>query len=176
MKKILKFTALSVVLLIHLNLSAQQLERFRIGFDAGMLTHLLNDVKVGFTGSIELKYSLRDDMSLGFKAGYTYLTKNLIYSPTFMLFSITYDYYFQGRRSILPFIGAGVGYSFGRNDEISQVRRLNNLYSFVRLGFELSWFRVSLAYNLLRNRHEELLSLYRNNDYISLTVGVRLGR
>ena len=153
---------------------AQQSEKFRVGFETGLLALPHKNGGFGFTGIIEPKYNFRDNMNVGFLVGYTYLQKNKSYQPSFRLFSVTYDYYYRPRSSgYSPFIGAGAGYYFGRNDESLGVRKFNNPTCIARIGFEFGQFRTSLTYNLIRMSKGGFFD--KNNDYISLTIGFYLG-
>ena len=160
---------------------AQEAGKIRAGFDIGCLTPRYMNGQgfggFGFCGATEMRYNLQDNMNVGLKAEVTEFLKHKDYVADVLSFSVTYDYYFhyKGSRNA-PFIGAGLGYFYCVAWDY-QSNPYNYKYSnptcFLRTGFEFQKFRVSFAYNLIRNSIVEEYS--RNNDYLSLSFGFYIG-
>ena len=155
---------------------AQESSKLRTGVDIGYAFP-----PNGIVGAIELKYNLHHNMNVGFKAENTFYRECDCNSGKILSFSTTYDYYFHstGRRSS-PFIGAGLGYYFCKAwdnhfiEEEFNYSVYNNPTCFIRAGFEIRKFRMSLAYNLIR-KPSEINPSNRNRDYISINIGFYLG-
>ena len=157
---------------------AQEAKKIRTGLDIGGLqTHQ----DFGILSALELKYNLQNNMNIGLKVEYTYYTECMCNWGNIFSFATTYDYFFHssGRHSS-PFIGAGLGYYFCKAHDHhffyveNYVSKYNNPTCFIRAGFEIRKFRMTLSYNLIR-KPSEMNPSDRNRDYISLTVGVYFG-
>ena len=153
---------------------AQETGKLRIGVEAGYL-YSRSQIVGSLLWAAELKYNLKNNMNVGFKVEGSDLTGCGCHGDKIIVYSATYDYYFHSAsKQSSPFIGAGLGYYFGENYEIGeQTKYYSNPTCFIRVGYEIRKFRISLAYNLLLIPRE--ISTYGNNNYIALNVGFYLG-
>ena len=152
---------------------AQEDGKFRAGADIGCL--FPHEGAFGLLGAIELKYNLKKNMDVGLKPEFASYIKDKNSHGRLFSFSISYDYYFHttGKRSS-PLVGVGLGYYFCEVSDVNILSNFNNPTCFIRAGYEIGKFRMSLAYNLIR-KPSEMNPNDRNRDYISLTVGVYFG-
>ena len=169
------FIFIICICLICTNFSfSQEAGKLRTGIEIGYLYSHSHDVG-SLLWAAELKYNFQNNMNVGLKVEGSDLTGCGCHGNKIVLFSTTYDYYFHsaGKQSS-RFIGTGLGYYFGENygtDE--QSKYYSNPTCFIRVGYEIRKFRISLAYNLLLIPRE--ISTYGNNNYIALNVGFYLG-
>ena len=172
------FTIFIIITCANLSL-AQESGKWRGGLETGFLYPYQG--AFGILGAAELKYNLQKNMNVGLKLEATSFMKSKSYSADLLSFSATYDYYLHyTNRQFSPFIGAGAGYYFCKANDYSEEleekahSKYNNPTGFIRTGFELWRFRMSLAYNLIR-KSSEANQDNRNSDYVSLTFGFYLG-
>jgi len=170
------FIAIICICLICTDFSfAQEAGKLRAGVEIGYLYSRSQDVG-SLLGAAELKYNFHRNMNVGLKVEGSDLTGCGCHGTKIVLCSATYDYYFHstGKKSS-PFIGAGLGYYFGETYALDeQTNYYNNPTCFIRAGYEIRKFRVSLAYNLLRIPKDK--NPYNaNNDYVALNIGFYLG-
>ena len=153
---------------------AQEAGKFRAGFEEGYLFPSKTG-SFGFLGAIELKYNLQNNMNVGLKVEAATTAGFTCYGADVLSLFISYEYYFHstGRRSS-PFLGAGFGYCFSEVLDCayygSRHAKFNNPTCFIRAGYEIRKFRVSLTYNLIRNPNAKYYL-----DYASLNVGFYIG-
>ena len=157
---------------------AQELGKFRVGLDAGgFFTSNSGGIWSIFLADVELKYNFQKNMNVGLKIEGMNFRSCKCYDSDLLSFSITYDYYFHYKnKSFSPFIGAGLGYYFGRShdDHSETVFKHNNPIGFFRIGFEFWKLRTSLTYNLVIKPNAAYIN-DRNLSYISFTVGFLIG-
>ena len=154
---------------------AQEAGKLRAGVETGYLYSRSQDIGA-LLGAAELKYNFQNSMNVGLKVEASDHTGCGCHGTRIVLLSATYDYYFQsaGKKSS-PFIGAGLGYHFAEKyGEGEQTKHYNNPTCFIRAGYEIRKFRISLAYNLLRIP-KDINPYNYNNDYIALNIGFYLG-
>jgi hypothetical protein len=159
---------------------AQETGKFRGGLDAGWL-HLIEG-EGGILGAIEFKYNLFKNMNIGLKTEAIGFKVHKSHDELLMFFSATYDYYLHYTNTIFsPFIGAGLGYYFSKSVDQSdqssypqdRILHHNNPMCFFRCGLEISKFRFSLDYNIIRKSKK-----FKDNrycDYFSLAIGFYIG-
>ena len=115
-------------------------------------------------------YNFQDNMNAGLKVEGADHTGCGCHGDKIVLLSATYDSYFHsaGKRSS-RFIGAGLGYYFGKNYGLDeQTKYYNNPTCFIRFGYEIRKFRISLSCNLLMIPKD--INPYQNNN--SLEYGI----
>ena len=159
---------------------AQEAGKYRAGVEIGYPFPPDKSYE-GVLVAIELKYNLLNNMNVGLKAENAYYAECMCNYGNISSFATTYDYYFHstGSRSSF-FIGAGLGYYFctARDFHFIEdgyfVSRYNNPTCFIRAGFEIRRFRMSLAYNLIR-KPSEINPTNWNRDYVSLSMGFYFG-
>jgi len=153
---------------------AQEAGKLRAGAEIGYLYSRSQDIG-SLLGAAELKYNFQNNMNVGLKVEGSELTGCGCHGNKIVLFSATYDYYFHSTsKQSSPFIGAGLGYYFGENYSLGEhTKYYNNPTCFIRAGYEIRKFRISLAYNLLIIPKD--INPYENNNYIALNMGFYLG-
>jgi len=154
---------------------AQEGGKLRAGVEIGYLYSRSQDVGSIFIGAAELKYNFQNNMNVGLRVEGSELTGCGCHGNNIVLFSATYDYYFHSTgKQLSRFIGAGLGYYFGENYSIGeQTKYYSNPSCFIRVGYEIRKFRISLTYNLLII--PKSINPYENNNYIALNIGFYLG-
>ena len=153
---------------------AQETGKLRTGVEIGYLYSQSSTIG-SLLGAAELKYNFQNNMNIGLKVEGADLTGCGCHGNKITLFSTTYDYYFHytGKQSS-RFIGTGLGYYFGKKYDLEeQTKYYNNPTCFIRFGYEIRKFRMSLAYNLLIIPKD--IDPYQNNNYIALNIGFYLG-
>ena len=153
---------------------AQEAGKFRTGFEIGYCGPPHGEI--GLLQTIELKYNLQNNMSVGLNEEVALMIKNKSYNANVFSLSVTYDYYFHSESSrFSPFIGTGLGYYFCVVEHFADgLTKFNNPGCSFRVGFELSKFRMSVNYNLNRKTSKKNEWIY-HNDYISFNTGFYLG-
>lgn len=171
------------------NLHAQERGKVRVGVDAGMGLVLKGG---GFTGGLDVRYNILDNLNAGVKFGLGMLLKdNYITSGLASNLLLSGDYYFgNGYSSFAPFIGGGTGLFSNQNiygDEESQnnivwkdVPVVKSLGGVVRAGFELGKIRISAEYYIIPPSSLYDISLaptdrISNNSFINLSAGIYFG-
>jgi hypothetical protein len=156
---------------------AQEAGKWRGGIEGGYVPYW------GYLGAVEVKYNLKDNKNIGVRAEsmnyYLETYRNGKINSCF----ITYDYYSNPYNSkhFLPFVGAGLGYySYTARyylDSLSSSlteKKISNPTIFIRTGFEMWKIKVALTYNVVKKPSEKIQK-FKNNDYISLSIGFYLG-
>ena len=173
-KRLMKSIFCFLLLFSSLFSFGQEARKLRAGLEIGMLrTAQGKPFGFGFTGAVELKYNLQDNMNVGLKTESMYFQNNKSDDGRLRSFFMTYDYYFYKRNQFSPFIGTGLGYYFCVADYFVNEIKYNNPTCLFRTGFEFWRFRTSLTYNLIRTN--ETIFLNKNKDYVSLTIGCYFG-
>jgi len=173
MKTRIFIICVEVILCINLSF-AQEQGKFRGGFELGTIVPI--EGKMGWLFSMEVKYNFKDNMNVGFQTEFMGIIVDKNNSESLNMFSMSYDYYFHKRnKSFSPFIGGGLGYYFCNDYDAGQEIRTgyNNPACFIRAGFEIEKFRISLKYNVIRKSSAE--SYIRNSDYVALNIGFYIG-
>lgn len=148
-----------------ISLNAQEKGKIRFGLDAGMT---LPGMGAGFSGDMDLRYNILDNLNLGVKFGGAFMLKELNASEAsasaiMNISSIGMlhgDYYFnKGTNMFAPFVGAGIGSFSLLNIYIADTSSGNYTYDNVPLekkiggmlrgGFELGHFRLALEYYII---------------------------
>ncbi|HWS61071.1 MAG TPA: hypothetical protein VN182_09090 [Flavobacterium sp.] len=187
-----------IILLVLLALTfafsySQEKGRFRVGLDLGY-------VPTGGGGgglfSLEGKYNLTNNMNVGLRFCSAGIARNIETNSGQEInadisgigsFVGTYDYYFHiGSMSLVPFVGAGIGYYSIANVEAegssytSNVETTGEMGGLIRGGIEWGKFRFGLEYNIVPDSN--LQDIYGNvtdatvaNSYFGITIGFYLG-
>lgn len=162
MKKIL---LLAIGLLVFATGYSQAEGKFRVGLDFGYATPL-KDGAGGPSFSIEPKYNIKDNMSVGLRIGGVAIARDVKSSGQTIDCKLsangnyvgTLDYYFNGSgKSFVPYVGAGIGYYSIANIELKDTTSINKkevkgegkIGGLLRIGFEWTKFRMGVEYNIV---------------------------
>lgn len=189
MKKLIFTVFLSLLIL---SLSAQQKGKVRIGADIGLG---LTTNGGGFTGGLDLRYNILDNLNAGLKFGSGMLLKNLsnsyVTTGVFAGLLFTGDYYFsRGTNSFAPFIGGGIGSFSNLNVYVDENSQNNVVWTeipieksiggIIRAGFELGKIRLSAEYYLIPSTKLYDITLAptgqnSSNSFLNISAGLYIG-
>ncbi len=189
MRKLIIFFLFSLHILTS---QSQEKGKFRVGADIGV--GLVSNGE-GFTGGVNLKYNLLNNLNVGVKFGLGMILKD--YSQNFVttslvknLLFITDYYFYNGYGSFAPYFGGGIGYFRNQNiyaDEETQANIIwkdfpatKSLGGTIRAGFELGKIRFSAEYYIIPSSTLYNLDLNTTeenseNSFINLSVGFYIG-
>lgn len=177
MKKILLYT---VVVFICTVSNAQEKGKFRFGLDIG---YPFSSDGGGFLGSLEAKYNLSDNSSIGLLLEVADYVSSYLDEISITNYLATYDYYFHKEASsVAPFLGAGAGvYSLRGYKEVAffflngleEVTVETKFGVMIRGGIEFGKFRLALAYNIIPKTDFEGVEI--NNSYFGASIGFYVG-
>jgi hypothetical protein len=88
----------------------------------------------------------------------------------------TYDHYFGSNKSIVPFLGGGLGvFILGGSDDINDDGFAGTqIGGMVRGGIELSKFRIALEYNIIP-KSDLVIGQSVKNSYFGASIGFYIG-
>lgn len=170
-----KILLIFILTLYEFAVIAQEVGKFRAGFETGFLVP--HEGGAGVSGAFELKYNIQNKMNIGLRTEIASYYKNKNYSAYLLSILATYDYYFNSKNRIFsPFCGGGIGYYFCSASDYpyEKLSNYNNPTYTLRFGAEMGKLRLSLAYNSIRKRNEANSS-NRNSDYVCLNIGFYIG-
>jgi outer membrane protein W len=149
--------------------TAQEEGKFRVGLDLGYT--IPSGGGGGILISLEPKYNITDNMNIGLRFGSAAMVRNFSGSDidgnlkaniaSNGSYLATYDYYFKGSSSFVPYVGAGAGIytlanvGFSSTDVSANEASLLKLDAtskfggLIRAGFEWGKFRMGLEYNIV---------------------------
>jgi outer membrane protein W len=178
--------------------TAQEEGKFRVGLDLGYT--IPSGGGGGILLSLEPKYNITDNMSVGFRFGSAVMDRNFSGSDDWYLknsalngsYLATYDYYFKGSSSFVPYVGAGAGiytldntwfssYSFLVNNDFSYLKldATSKFGGLIRAGFEWGKFRMGLEYNLVPKSNLQNFAgatvATAQNSYLGIHLGFYVG-
>ena len=180
--------------------TAQEEGKFRVGLDLGYT--IPSGGGGGILVSLEPKYNITDNMNVGFRFGSAAMVRNFSGSQSDGnvkaniasngSYLATYDYYFKGSSSFVPYVGAGAGIytlanvGFSSNDIDSNTAsniKLDATSKFgglIRAGFEWGKFRMGLEYNIVPKSDLVDLSgksynVTAQNSYLGIHLGFYVG-
>ena len=137
---------------------------------------------VSVLGDVNFGYNPRDNMNIGAKLGFAMIEDYSYFSMAINALG-TYTYYF-GSRSIMPFVGGGLGiYSFINNKYYGMATvNYDKFGALFTTGIEFGRFRFAAEYNLvpasnvrLRQSDGTDANINFKNSYAGVTVGFYLG-
>lgn len=187
MKKII----LSLVcLMTFASATAQEKGKFRVGLDLGYT--IPSGGGGGVLLSLEPKYNITDNSNIGFRLGSAAMTRNFSGTGTDLKANLssngsyvaTYDYYFKGNSSFVPYVGGGAGIYTLANVEFSSVGAGNldaksKFGGLLRTGFEWGKFRMGLEYNMVPKSNLQNISgsttATAKNSYLGIHLGFYVG-
>ena len=172
---------------------SQEKGRFRVGLDFGY-------VPTGGGGggllSLEGKYNLTNNMNVGLRLGTAGIARDIemdngqvTNADISGIGSVvgTYDYYIHiGSMSLVPYLGAGIGYYEIANVEAegssytSDVASTGEMGGLIRGGLEWGKLRVGVEYNIvpdtkLQDSSGNVTDVTVTNSYVGLCIGFYLG-
>lgn len=130
----------------------------------------------GFMLGSEMRYNLRDDLSIGIGSDFAFYVDDLsnknadIYNLNSGIIMI--DTYMNTTSAKRAFFGLGIGEHVGRNIQVREnedTETLDKKSSFgfsPRIGYELNHCRIRLQYNFLTKKEM--------SNYLTLNVGITL--
>jgi len=185
-----------LILAFAVNLNAQEQGKIRVGLDGGLS---FPNAGFGFTGDLDIRYNIMDNLNLGVKFGLAALAKDMELNGTSSTVTacaitsslLTGDYYFnKPNSSFVPFLGGGFGsYSIGNfrytattNTTVNTPTNIiveKKLGGLLRTGFEAGHFRMALEYYIIPgssfvNENNEIKGIT-GNSYVNLAIGFYLG-
>lgn len=190
MKKII----LSLVCLMTFAFApAQEKGKFRVGLDLGYT--IPSGGGGGVLLSLEPKYNITDNSNIGLRLGSAAMVRNIVATNGTELnaelgangsYIATYDYYFKGSSSFVPYVGCGAGiYSLANVEISSQSAGSSNLDAnskfggLLRTGFEWGKFRMGLEYNMVPKSNIQTLAGVTTgtakNSYLGIYLGFYVG-
>lgn len=191
MKKIV----LSVIGLMSFAFASAQVEgKFRVGLDLGYT--IPSSGGGGILFSLEPKYNIKDNMNVGLRIGSAAMVKNIESTIGTTVeaeiganssFVGTYDYYFKGNSSFVPYVGGGAGiYSLanlevnsGSSTTTTEIDSNSKFGGLLRGGFEWGKFRMGLEYNLVPKSNIQNTSGTTvgtaKNSYLGIHLGFYIG-
>lgn len=193
MKKIV----LSMLILFSvLGISAQEQGKVRGGLTLDLT---LPRGGLGVGGNLDFRYNIFHNWNVGINVGLAGMAKDaqftgnneLLRANSSLVTNVTAitDFYFNWGRSIFaPFIGGGLGayflsnVAFDNNTNYNDVRDIRASAKFgghLRIGFELTKFRMSAAYHFIpksevQDIHGNRIGTVRNG-YFDFAIGFYLG-
>lgn len=196
MKKLTIFTLLSLALTSHLQ--AQEQGKFRIGWDLGIT---VPQDGIGASYSVEPKYNITDNMSVGIKTGLSADNKEINFDNAILnnfdwkyennlsrYFIAIFDYYTPKKKGLTPFVGGGVGVfnidgievtSEGLPENINYTFENNTEFAFLtRGGFEYGKFKFGVEYffipeTSIKDEGDDIGTA--SNQFLNVSVGFYLG-
>lgn len=172
--------------------TAQEAGKFRVGVDIGY--SIPSSGGGGVLFSLEPKFNLSDRMNIGVRLGSAAMVRNIVSTTKSSDASLsfngnylaTFDYYFRGNSSFVPYLAVGAGAytlsnlqfsTFGTvSDNLDGRTKFGGL---VQAGFEWGKFRLGMDYNLVP--HSSLTDVAGvstgtiKNSYLALHLGFYLG-
>lgn len=173
---------------------AQVKDRFRVNLDLGYA--IPSSGGGGILSTIEPKWNLADNMSVGIRWQSALMAKSLIIDASGSVsnaslsgntsFLATYDYYFNNGSSMLaPYLGAGLGIysvasaSVSSGSDVSSVSAGSKFGGVIRGGLEAGKFRVGVEYNLVPKsdslNSNGLVLGNVSNSYLGISIGFFIG-
>lgn len=175
--------------------TAQEKGKFRVGLDLGYT--IPSGGGGGILLSLEPKYNIKDNMNVGLRIGSAAMARNftgngaeakatLSASGSYLA---TYDYYFKGSSSFVPYVGAGAGIYTLANAEFSasattpastdKLDATSKFGGLLRTGFEWGKFRMGLEYNIVPKSNLQNLAgvttRTAQNSYLGIHLGFYVG-
>jgi len=167
--------------------SQDTFRKFKFDVAAGMGLPSSTENKGGLMISLEPKFAVSNNITLGLRGEWAYLVRrninNLSISGAAVAsYALTSDYYLNSNAKFRPFVGAGLGSFDVFNVEIlgniETVTYVNKLGGLIRVGFESSHLRLGVEYDLIGKSKGTTLpssSSEINNNYLGVKLGVFFG-
>lgn len=182
-----------IVLMTFAFATAQEKGKFRVGLDLGYT--IPSGGGGGVLFSFEPKYNITDNSNIGLRFASAAMVRNVVATNGTEFkaelgantsYLATYDYYFKGSSSFVPYVGAGAGiYSLANVEISSQSAGGSNLDEkskfggLLRTGFEWGKFRMGLEYNMVPKSNIQTLAGVTTgtakNSYLGIHLGFYLG-
>lgn len=167
---------LITIITLSFNSTAQEKDKFRFGIDLGYVSA---NGGGGLLFDMEPKFNITDNSNIGIRIGVAASASDL--EGTVDLDANanilgTYDYYFNGNKSFVPFLGGGLGvFILGGSDDINYDGFAGSqIGGMIRGGVELSKFRFALEYNIIP-KSDLAIGQSIKNSYFGASVGFYLG-
>ena len=182
MKNLSLLVVIGCLFFATMSVNAQtQFKPFRV--DLGLGVAIPQD-GIGFVFNVEPKYAVIPQLSVGLKIEADAIVKDLVIDKSgdiaegtgqgvFSILAVA-DYHLM-QKSFRPFVGGGFGiYSIAAGDmdtsSTSDIEGKTNFGAMLRAGFDVSHFRLALAYNFAGKDN-----LNNKADFFSITVGAYFG-
>ena len=184
MKNLSLLAVIGYLFFANVNVNAQtQFKPFRVDLGLGVA---IPKHGVGFVFNVEPKYAVIPQLSVGLKIEGDAIVKDLkldrsgdvaegVAQGVFSILAAA-DYHLM-QKNFRPFAGAGFGiYSIAAGDietntsTSDEIDGVTNFGVMLRAGFDISHFRLALAYNFAGKDN-----LKNKSDFFSITVGAYFG-
>ncbi|MFT4610708.1 MAG: hypothetical protein ACJA1H_000065 [Glaciecola sp.] len=173
MKNLLLFIT---IITFSFNSNAQEKDKFRFGIDLG---YVFANGGGGLLFDLEPKFNITDNSNVGLRIGVASSVADIEDSINFDINGNilgTYDHYFGSNKSIVPFLGGGLGvFILGGSDDINDDGFAGTqIGGMVRGGIELSKFRIALEYNIIP-KSDLVIGQSVKNSYFGASIGFYIG-
>ena len=186
MKKLSLFVAISCLFFSVVSVNAQtQFKPFRVDINLG---YAVANGGGGVLFNVEPKYAVIPQLSVGLKIEADVIVRDMVVDTSgeiaeatgqgIVSYLATADYHLM-QNSFRPFVGAGLGIyqiaavsasASSSGTANAGVDAGNNFGAMFRAGFDVSHFRLTLAYNFAGKD-----ALDNKTDFFSVTVGAYIG-
>lgn len=184
-------TVFTAILLFAFILTFSQEEaKFRVGTDLGYVIPAEGGAGISF--SIEPKYNIKDNMNVGLRIGIAGKARNLFSfsnnndttASAITSYVATYDYYFNGGGTLVPYVGGGLGYFSFVSFEFLSTSGLGadvggKFGGLIRGGIEWNKLRVGVEYNIVPRSNMQNLNGQSagtsQNAYVGINIGFFIG-
>ena len=167
--------------------SQRQFKRFKGDVSFGYAAPLSSNANGGVLFSLEPKFGVMDQLSLGLRIEGAAMARFADYDNSIdnakveASYVATADYYFTNNYSFRPFVGAGAGiFGIGNIDDNTTSDNFETEEKFggiIRVGGEVKHFRFGIEYNIIPNTTHTYngITATSKNSYIGFKLGVCFG-